>query len=245
MQYTRGLIVPEILAQHCHRVFAFFTNREFGYQPLDFIKRYLSPTASLAMPIQRHTDIALIANDLTVNDLIADALICNSNDLFIGVKTADCVPILVYDPKSSTIACVHAGWRGTAQEILTKTLHLMKERLDASIGDLLMAIGPSIRVCCYEVGEDVADIVASTTTDRSCLQKRDNRLFLDLQGANLSQAIRFGLASKNIWLSEECTCCNSHRYHSYRCSKAKDSPMRQYAIIGMPRGSISPIATCT
>lgn len=236
MHHTRGLIVPEIFARYSQKVIAFFTNREFTYQPLDFIQRYLSPTASLAMPIQRHTDIALIANDLSVNDLTADALICNSTDLFIGIKTADCVPILLYDPKSSTIACVHAGWRGTAQEILPKTLQLMKERLDASVADMVIAIGPSIRVCCYEVGEDVADLVASTTTDRGCLQKRDKRLFLDLQGANLSQAIRVGVNPKNTWLSEECTCCNSPKYHSYRCSKTKDSPMRQYAIIGMLRG---------
>src|SRR5262249_7425277 len=84
------------------------------------------------------------------------ASLTNRPGLLLAVQTADCVPILLVDPKKHAIAAVHAGWRGTLQRILTKAVGRMNMQFGTAPADLLAAIGPAIGPCCYEVGTELA-----------------------------------------------------------------------------------------
>ncbi len=86
----------------------------------------------------------------------ADALITATAGLILGIKTADCLPVLLADMKQRVVAAVHAGWRGTAKDIAGETIRAMQENFKTNPTDLLVALGPSIGECCFEVGAEVA-----------------------------------------------------------------------------------------
>ncbi len=107
----------------------------------------------------------------------------------------------------------------------------MNERFNCAYEDILVAIGPSIRQCSYEVDEDVKIEVQRATGDGNYYCKQSEKYFLDLSSANKIQALSIGVSQENIWQSEECTFCNPDRFYSYRYSK--DLAGRQGGFIGM------------
>ena len=118
------------------------------------------PVSQFFMISQIHGDRVLIADDFVErspsNDPIpCDAVLTTKRGLALGIKTADCVPILLVDPIRRIIGAVHAGWRGTSLNIAAKTLHSMKERFHSQPSDILAAVGPAIGSCCYQVDEPV------------------------------------------------------------------------------------------
>ncbi len=192
---------------------------------------------NIFFPVQQHTDrVFVLESDLEPK--IADAVITDRKNILIGVLVADCVPILLCDREKRVIGAVHAGWRGTSTQILKNTIKTMQERFHCSTGDILIAIGPSIRQCCYNVGDDVKTAIqkatgVGTTRFREGVyyHEQDDKCFLDLSSANKIQALDLGIPQQNIWQSEECTFCNPDRFYSYRYSK--DSAGRQGGVIGM------------
>ncbi len=230
---TSGIICPPIFEGYYSSIFAFFTTKGFMQDPLVYIQENISKGASLFMPLQRHTDIIIYAAASSLGATVtADSVITGDRNLFIGIQTADCVPLLIYDPHTSLVACVHAGWRGTAQGIVSKTLTGIRREFGASLDNLLIAIGPSIGECCYEVGQDVALKVVEASGGGECMSMRDGKYYLNLQRANAAQALKSGIKAENLWICQECTHCQPEKYHSYRYNKAKDKGLRQYAIIG-------------
>jgi len=137
----------------------------------------------------------------------ADALITNAPGVAIGVKTADCVPVLLADPERRAVAAVHAGWRGTAASIVQAAVRRMAQEYATRPEDLHAMIGPSIGACCYEVGPEVAAEFGIRAA---------GRVHLDLWQLNRKQLEAAGLNPANIELLEECTRCDAERYHSYR-----------------------------
>jgi len=235
MQDTQGLIFPDLIINN-GTVYAFFTNRLFKGGPLSFISSDISMDARLYMPVQRHTDIVVRAEEVIDGPpAIADAVITNRPGLFIAIKTADCVPVLIYDPCRKVIGAVHAGWRGTVQWILSKTINHMGAQYGSRAKDLLVAIGPSIGACCYEVGPEVAEKIAEGR-DKTCVMAKRGGYYADLQRANTIEALSLGVREDNIWCCKECTYCLPDRYHSYRYSKQQ--ALRQYGIIGLLDSSI-------
>ena len=105
----------------------------------------------------------MLVLDSDLSPRIADAVITNNKGILLGVQVADCVPVLLYDVKRNVIGVVHAGWRGTAVSILKKTIETMRERFSSFPDDIKIAIGPSIRWCCYHVGYDVLESVEKAT----------------------------------------------------------------------------------
>lgn len=142
------------------------------------------------------------------------------------VKTADCVPVLLADKKTGNVAAVHAGWRSTVSDIVTVAANKMK--CDGK--DLLCAIGPSIGVCCYEVGGEVYDAVErlfdskgmKDKTDamfsRGCVCSLKQTLHANLPLINKTLLMQFGVPEENIELSDICTCCKSEEFFSHRGS---------------------------
>jgi len=144
--------------------------------------------------------------------LEGDAFMTDRQGVVCWVRTADCVPILVADPKHGAVAAIHAGWRGTAAGIVTATLQKMAAEWDSRPEDLRMMIGPAIGACCYQVGVEVHQrlghwCVADTVPDR---------WRLDLKKANLYFAQSSGVPLEQIRVEGACTCCEAGRYSSYR-----------------------------
>ncbi len=182
------------------------------------------------MPIQKHTDRVMVIGSLP-EPFIADAVVTNQKGRLIGVRVADCVPILLCDPVRQVVAAVHAGWRGTAEYILKKTINVFCERFFSDPDDILLSIGPSIRQCCYEVDGEVIRAVSTATGDGVYYGGRGDKFWLDLALANRLQALSAGLSEGNVWMSDDCTFCNPEKFYSYRFSKGTTG--RQAGFIGL------------
>jgi hypothetical protein len=217
-----SLIFPEIFDGH---VMGFFTDRTLGTSVESITHR------RVYFPRQTHSDTVEII-DRNLEEREADAVITMRRDIILGVRTADCVPILLYDKKMLIIAAVHAGWRGTARGILKKTVARMQEVFLTRPEDILLAIGPSIGECCYEVEDHVAEAVSIGTGPGEYVSPRAaGRPHLDLQEANRVQALGLGIPEHQISVVDRCTCC-SNMFHSYRRDPSETG--RQGGFIGFP-----------
>ena len=155
-----------------------------------------------------------------------DALITRTAGRIVGIRTADCVPILLVDPRRQAVAAVHAGWRGTVQNIAGKTVQRLSREYGTSASDVLAVIGPAIGECCYEVGHEVAAQFADLLGDR-----REAR-HIDLQEANRRQLVAAGVPAGSIETAGLCTRCGEE-FHSWR--RDKEASGRMVAAIGIRR----------
>ena len=199
---------------------AFFTTKTLGdnAKKIEVVSRELSiPADRIYLPTQKHTgDIHVLARDLRPS--VADAVVTDKRGILIGVLVADCVPILLYDPGKRIIGAVHAGWRGTAARILKNALKVVQQEYDSVSDDVLVAIGPSIRMCSYEVGEEVKSAVVHATGEGDYYHRQGDKYVIDIAAANKRQALAMGVQEQNIWTSEACTFCNPDIFYSYRYS---------------------------
>ncbi len=207
---------------------AFFTTKEVPYEE-GLLKTQLRVEA-VYFPIQKHTDKVLVI-EYDLEPRIADAVVTNRKGLAIGVRVADCVPILLYDVRKKVAGAVHAGWRGTVDGIIRKTLVVFRQQYNSAPEDVIVAVGPSIQGSCYVVGHEVVDAVTKTTGEGEYVSRRGENLYVDLPTANRLQALNEGIRPENIWVSNECTHCLPDKFHSYRF--AKGAAGRQYGIIAM------------
>jgi YfiH family protein len=154
-----------------------------------------------------------------------DGLVTNEAGVVVGIRTADCVPVLLADPATHAVAAIHAGWRGTALNIVSAAVHALLTRYGTRAQDLHAAIGPSIRACCYEVSPEVAHRFGSWVPEYSAAVGPTR---IDLPRVN---AIQLSLAGvTNIWTAGECTFCNADRYFSFR--REKEQAGRMTSFIG-------------
>ncbi|MEW6162547.1 MAG: peptidoglycan editing factor PgeF [Nitrospirota bacterium] len=213
-----------------NRVKAFFTRKSLGVNIEEICSILSIKREDVYLPVQRHTDkIQVIRTDL--NPKIADAVLTKRKGILIGVQVADCVPILFSDIKRLIVGAVHAGWKGTAAQIVKKTIKLMVRDFYSSPEDIKIALGPSIRWSCYHVDSKVKDAVRKATGEGEYYLQRDGGYCIDLSSANMYQALSMGIPEGNIWISHECTYCNPKEYYSYRY--VKDRTGRQGGFIGI------------
>jgi len=176
---------------------------------------------NLATLHQIHSDIVVDAGGRSGSLGDGDALIENTPGRLIAVKTADCVPILLVDPHHRAVAAVHAGWRGTAQRIAARAIQNMQTRFSSRPDDLLVAIGPGIGKCCYEVGPEVA---------QQFVEFADSNRHVDLPAANRRQMADCGVAPDHIYTADLCTMCTSD-FHSFR--RDKQQAGRMLSVVGI------------
>jgi len=169
-------------------------------------------TANLATVQQIHSDKVLLA-DRAGPMGEGDALISNQPGITLSVRTADCLPILMADTRNRAIAAVHAGWRGTIQEIVPKTIQAMADRFGTHPDDLVIGVGPGIGACCFEVGPEVAIQFAKLFPERTDLNQKTK---VDLVETNLRLLRRNGGSVRQIATSGLCTYCRPDLFHSYR-----------------------------
>ncbi|HYG81236.1 MAG TPA: peptidoglycan editing factor PgeF [Pyrinomonadaceae bacterium] len=150
-----------------------------------------------------------------------DALMTATPRILVGVKTADCVPILLADPRAGACAAVHAGWRGTVSSIVARALESMSAEYGSRPADVRAAIGPAAGGCCYEVGGEVIEAFREKFPDSERLftPTRDGHALVDLQRANREQLAAAGLSPENIHTAPLCTMCRTDLFFSYRREK--------------------------
>lgn len=172
---------------------------------------------------QIHSDKVYIY-DGKVHD--GDAIITDEKDIAVGVFTADCVPILIYDTSNNVIAAVHSGWRGTLNCIVSKTLMTMKDKYNTDYKNVIVYIGPHIRQCCYEVGNEVVDLFKKSKN----YNMMDFNNMLNLEKCIVKQLLDLYIDEKNIKIIDECTfCSNKYKFHSYR--RQKETYGRMFSFI--------------
>ena len=211
-------------------VTAFFTGKVPGADTAQLGRIFNIGVDKIYMPIQKHTDKIVLIESSHLSPVTADAVITKEPGMLIGVQVADCVPILLYEKGKGVMAAVHAGWRGTAESILKKTIMTMTERFFGSAEDICIAIGPAIRGWCYQVDFDVFHAVSKATGPGDYSSTQGGKYYLDLPKANKHQALSSGIPEENIWVSDDCTFCRPDKYYSYRF--AKGTTGRQGAFIG-------------
>ena len=230
-------------------------NRELFLKKLGATSgRRLWPLVSLR---QIHSDLIYRVDALPEQLLAGDGLVTDTPGLLVAVQTADCLPVILADPKRRAIGVFHAGWRGTVKRIVEKGVGEMRKEFGSDPRNLVAAIGPGIRGCCYDVGEEVrtkfdAQFAYGAGLFREVKESDPVRekypllfltarapghselpikLFLDLVEANRRQLLDAGVLAKNIDTAAPCTACHTEMLFSFRVQK--DATGRMMAAVGI------------
>ncbi len=183
---------------------------------------------NLFIPIQTHEDKTLVLDknflSLSDDDKLEelngiDALVTNLRNLCIGITTADCVPILLFDPEKKVLAAIHAGWKGTIANIVGKTVKKMSDKFDCNPNDLFAGIAPCISLECFEVGNEVVDrFIESGFSIKEIGRKnvKTAKMHLDLQLANKLLLNAAGIPLNNIETANLCTFSHPDKFFSAR-----------------------------
>jgi len=174
----------------------------------------------------------------TGDDDRCDALVSDLPQTLLGVKTADCVPLLMGDARTGAFAAVHAGWRGTLATIAIHAIEQLQNQYLVRPEDLRVAIGPAAGACCYEVGRDVIDAFKTrfTYADDLFTATREDHALIDLYEANRRQLASVGVTAERIHTSPLCTMCRTDLFFSYRREKSLHGKVgRLLAVIGANR----------
>ncbi|MBI2611424.1 peptidoglycan editing factor PgeF [Candidatus Gottesmanbacteria bacterium] len=162
-------------------------------------------------------------NNKTIPNI--DGLIATKRNITISIKTADCVPLLLFDPLEKIIAAAHAGWKGTQKGILKEVVQKMKKS-GSLPKNIILSIGPSIGPCCYDISEERGKLFRHQS-----ILRKGKIYYLDLKKEILSQAKEIGLSAKHIDVLDFCTYHQSDLFYSYR--RDKTTKNRMYAFIAM------------
>ncbi|MFH1459839.1 MAG: peptidoglycan editing factor PgeF [Candidatus Omnitrophota bacterium] len=157
----------------------------------------------------------------------ADGAITQNKGRALCLLTADCLPIIFWDPGKKAIGIAHAGWRGTKQAIVRNLLEKMQKQFQSDPAQIKTCFGPGIRDCCYEVGFEFKKIFPDFIREN----KKTRRIYLDLIQANTVQMKTFGVREKNIFDLKLCTKCNSGIFYSYR---RENTDKRMLSLICRP-----------
>lgn len=146
-----------------------------------------------------------------------DALFTTAEKVALGIKVADCLPITMIDSAHAVIANIHSGWRGAVQKIAVKTLGDLSAQTAFEAADCFAYLGPSIRVCCFEVGEEVVQQFAATHPDiEQFVDRAHKKPHIDLPALTAATLAENGLHDDRIIDSKLCTRCDGSIFHSYR-----------------------------
>ena len=169
------------------------------------------------------------------DSIYCDAIVSNASQVLAGVKTADCVPLLLGDPQTRSFAAVHAGWRGTFAGIAFYAIERLTNEYGVKPEDLQVAIGPAAAVCCYEVGAEVIDGFRErfAYAEELLVATRDGHARIDLLKANQTQLTAAGVPATQIYTAPLCTMNRTDLFFSYRREKqAQGKVGRLMSVIG-------------
>ncbi len=189
---------------------------------------------------QQHKSEIRVAYPGTGPGLIGtgDAVITNVPGLPVGVFTADCQPVLLLSLEPLCVGAIHAGWRGTLQDIVGATVARMKSEYNVKPENLGAILGPCIGPCCLEVDEDVVELVRlQLPLGMGIMSRGPQKWHLDIRAINTMLLLRAGLAAENIRHHHCCTKCLSSQYFSFRADKGLTGSQFSFAYISEGRES--------
>lgn len=194
---------------------------------------------------QIHSDLIHLVDSVPTHPLTGDGLVTDTPGLLLAAQSADCLPVILADAKKKAIGVFHAGWRGTLKRIVEKGVGVMRSAFGSDPVNLRAAIGPGIRPCCYEVGEEVRDRFRSQFSYADDIFRQvevpdpvrekypllfltarapghgpvSRKLYLDLAEATRRQLLDAGLRPRHIAALPHCTACDTAQFFSYRAAK--------------------------
>lgn len=196
---------------------------DIGLSNINNVKRWFNVN-EVGFLNQIHSD-TVYKYDKKIHE--GDALIFNGRGIAVGVFTADCVPILIYDKKREVFAAVHSGWKGTLTCIVKKTVLKMAKEFGCKLQDINAVIGPHNMACCYEFGEDTAKKFEEVPIYKG------EEIYLNGK-LNLQKCIEKQFESigvKNVKSLNECTSCSTkYEFHSYRRDESKSGRMFSFVF---------------
>jgi YfiH family protein len=178
------------------------------------------------------TEASILRGDEDPDDVVrwvGDITLSSNPLVACGVRSADCVPVLVADRHTGSVAAVHSGWKGTLARVAVAGVQRLRELIGGP-GDLVAAIGPCISACCFEVGADVASLLSKASTAGEAALSHGPAMEnarrrsgpsaptprVDLRTIVRAQLMEVGLADRSIEDVPGCTVCAPHLFHSYR-----------------------------
>ena len=180
---------------------------------------------------QVHSDKVLIVDNNYINKTEGDALITNMVNTPLVIKTADCIPILLYDRVAKVTAVVHSGWKGTLNNIVINTLNIMVDKYKLKKENISAYLYPSIRKCHFEVEEDVYNLFKNKITNiNKYITKKGIKYYIDLQQIVIDNLKQNNI--NNIYDANICTYCHNDIYHSYRYNH---TDKRNYLVVLIKR----------
>jgi YfiH family protein len=221
--------------------FSEIKNLVHGFATRDLSDDYDKLSGLLNVPINKIFYLKQIHSDKVVcveahtdpeNLPEADAFVTDQKNIIIGVRTADCLPLLVYDPVKNVIAAIHAGYRGVLNKVIQNTFSSMQKKYGCDVQDFLVALGPSIFMDNYEVGDEVIQEFKDVYGQHFvCKKYSSGKSHLDVRGTASIILKDFGLPARQIFKLDFCTYTQKSMFHSFR--RDGEASGRQYNFIGM------------
>jgi len=186
---------------------------------------------SVVFPEQLHGSSVVTIDDSKKECIQnADGLITSRKNVFLGVVTADCLPVIFYDKKMGVVGIAHAGYKGILKGILEEMIKSFK-KLGSNVKDIKVSIGPSIGVCCYNVNHERVKMFEDVFKGIKTHEKRNGKYFLDLKSNAFQVFIKNGITKKNIQISSICTKDNLNQFFSFR-GEGKDKFGEFATVVG-------------
>ena len=160
---------------------------------------------------QIHSNHVEIIDNSFINEIKdCDGVVTNRRKIALMVMAADCAPVLMFDEKNSVISAIHSGRVGTYKNIVKKCIEKMEDSFNSNPKDIVVEVGPSIGVCCYEIGGDLA-----CKYNKEYIRVKKDKYFLDLKLMIKDELLECGIREEKLKISSICTCCDES-YFSYR-----------------------------
>ncbi len=214
-----------------------------GDDPLDVIRNHELLAKQIGYDRSRLVHMRQIHSDRIViveraihdfeNPPECDALITDQPGIPLMVMTADCTPVLLFDPLKNVIAVAHAGRAGAIKGIVSKTIAKMRQRFASKPEDILALLGPSIQSCCYEVGEKIAKEVTDDGFGDAVV-KREARFYLEVNAIIKKQLLRAGIKKEHIDDLDICNACQHKEFFSYRADRQKTGRIAGVLMLKQP-----------
>lgn len=194
-------------------------NRELFFDELEIPLELVNFQKQIHSDMSKHISCGGFAGE-------CDATYTTEKNVFLTVSVADCLPVFIYDPGKKIISAVHAGWRGTADRIIIKTIEKLIEEFYMDPSGIIAYMGPCITQEFFEVGGEVSVLFRDEVKFR-----KGEKYHIDLKKENFLQLIEAGIPESNIEISPHCTYKEKELFHSYR--RDRDRSGRMFGVIGM------------
>ncbi|HSF17796.1 MAG TPA: peptidoglycan editing factor PgeF [Vicinamibacteria bacterium] len=193
-----------------------FGERDHGHEDRQRLVNALGLESATHMRQVHGNTVRLVRTNDTIPE--ADGLLTDEPGLGLIVHSADCLPLLFWSEATNAVAAVHAGWRGTLARVATTAVRTLTRELGVEPHQTHVAIGPAIRACCFEVGDEVVEAFAESGRNVSAITHDGprGRKHIDLVADNRMQLEEAGVAADRIYDCCRCTSCENERFHSYR-----------------------------